>query len=204
MEPGGRGDGDGCAGVPFVLSAGVGVDVDFAADDGHGLGTRRSHRRPAPPPGRRRAGLRRRAGVFARRRGGSGRRRPARCGGCPVCRTRPAAGNATAPAAGRPCDCQRDVDRPVCPRRLTVLAGPVEGVDDPDAVALEPDPVVHALLRKHGVVGTSSASRRRSSSFERRSPSAPLRARIVESSAPASAARRRGDAHGRPWRSSAR
>ena len=48
---------------------------------------------------------------------------------------------------------QRDVHRPVVARGLGELAGAVERVDDPDPVALEPPPVVLALLAEHHVVG---------------------------------------------------
>ena len=43
--------------------------------------------------------------------------------------------------------------RPVVTRGLGELAGAVERVDDPDPVALQPAPVVLALLAEHDVVG---------------------------------------------------
>ena len=49
------------------------------------------------------------------------------------------------------------MDCPVVARRLGELTGAVEGVDDPDAVALEPSAVVLALLAEHHVVGTDLA-----------------------------------------------
>jgi hypothetical protein len=46
------------------------------------------------------------------------------------------------------------VDRPVAARRLAELPCPVEGIDDPDAGAVEPPAVVDTLLGEHRVVGT--------------------------------------------------
>ena len=44
MEPGGLRDRDGGAAIPFILSAGMQVDIGLAAQHGHGFGAGGTHR----------------------------------------------------------------------------------------------------------------------------------------------------------------
>ena len=159
MQAAGQRHGHGGGGIPLVLAAGVHVRVRNAAHHRRGLHARRAERDQlgvkclghlhgvgswAAP-----AGDHPQAGVGA---GGGRRRRQAR-----------GVGGAQGDALGRqghrtgqrrPVYGEGHVHGPVAPRRLAVLPGAVERIDDPDPAAVEPPAVVGRLLGEHRVVGT--------------------------------------------------
>ena len=156
----GLGHGDRCARVPFVLAAGVRVDVRLAPNHRHRLGSGRSHldqlglellgqeggRRRRPRPGHDQAwwtgvgeGHRLRR-VAAEHLAGRGQRDGA--------------------GDGSAAHHEGDVDGPVAAGRLAELAGAVEGVDDPHPFGVEAGRIVLRLLRQNRVTRAVLGQRR--------------------------------------------
>ncbi len=155
MQTGGRGHRNRGTRVPFVLAAGVGVDIGLTPDDGHGFGSRRAEldvagtQLASEHPGRGRPSgaadddsgraldrfrqLGRRMGrqgeIFGREGHGTGDRH----------------------AVGD----QGNVNGPVDPGWFGELPGAVEWVDDPHPIGAQPPTAVGPLLGQHGVVGAS-------------------------------------------------